>query len=191
MSTNTQCSCGHAAFMHGREEPRACTSLYCECRALSLAQSPAPQGASERAEANATPEVASTTQGTMKRAPERERMPSERASYTQVFRLKTATGLTKFYFTVGLYEDGRVGEVFIKADKSGSLASGSLDAVAILLSMLLQAGVPLDEVLGKIRGTRFEPAGFTGNPDVPNCTSPLDLLARWLEHKFLPKKEEK
>jgi ribonucleoside-diphosphate reductase alpha chain len=119
-------------------------------------------------------------------------MPPERASYTKVFRLPYqhkdgSTDIMKFYFTVGLYDDGRVGEVFIKADKVGTLASGALDAVAIYLSMLLQAGTPLEEVLAKIKGTRFPPAGFTGEADVKNCTSPLDLLARWLEHKFLPK----
>lgn len=92
----------------------------------------------------------------------------------------------KFYFTVGLYPDGRLGEVFIKADRSGSLASGALDAVAMVMSIALQHGVPLQVLLDKIRHLRFEPEGWTGNEEFPRASSVLDLLAQWLSKKFLP-----
>jgi|WetSurMetagenome_2_1015567.scaffolds.fasta_scaffold670068_2 hypothetical protein len=118
-------------------------------------------------------------------------MPSERASFTRVFRLayQHSDGrpdIMSFYFTAGLLDDGRVGEVFIKADKTGSLASGALEAVGILLSMLLQHGVPLEDILLKLRHTRYPPSGFTKDPTLPSCSSPLDLLAQWLGQKFLP-----
>lgn len=121
----------------------------------------------------------------------RQHLPSERKSITRVFRLAYTHSdgrpdIMKFYFTAGLYEDGRVGEVFVKADKVGSLASGALEAVGILLSMLLQSGVPLDEVLPKLRHTRYPPSGFTKDPNLPSCSSPLDLLAQWLAQKFIP-----
>jgi ribonucleoside-diphosphate reductase alpha chain len=121
----------------------------------------------------------------------RERLPVDRASYTRVFRLARTrsngeTVIVKFYFTAGLYEDGRVGELFIKADQQGTLASGALDAVAILISMLLQHGVPLADILPKLRHMRFPPDGFTKDPEIPSCSSPLDLLAAWLAKKFLP-----
>jgi ribonucleoside-diphosphate reductase alpha chain len=120
----------------------------------------------------------------------REYLPVERRSITHVFRLAYLHSdgrpdLMKFYFTVGLFDDGRPGEVFIKADKSGSLASGALEAVGVMISMLLQHGVPLESILGKLRHTRYPPDGFTKDPTVPSCSSPLDLLAQWLGQKFL------
>ena len=121
----------------------------------------------------------------------RDRLPTERRAITRVFRLaythKDGTpGIMQFYFSVGLYDDGRVGEVFLKADKTGTLASGALDAVAMMISMMLQYGVPLGDIVPKLRGIRFEPSGFTKDPEIPSCSSPLDLLAQWLAKKFLP-----
>jgi ribonucleoside-diphosphate reductase alpha chain len=126
----------------------------------------------------------------MKRA-----LPPERASWTKAFTLAYThkdgkPDRMKFYFTVGMYEDDSPGEVFVKADKSGSLAAGALDACAIMISMGLQHGIPLHTLTEKLKGTRFGPSGFTGDPDIKSCSSPLDLLARWLEHKF-PLPEEK
>jgi ribonucleoside-diphosphate reductase alpha chain len=124
----------------------------------------------------------------------RDRLPSERRALTRVFRLaythKDGTpGIMTFYFSVGLYDDGRVGEIFLKADKTGTLASGALDAVAMMMSMLLQYGVPLADIVPKLRGIRFEPSGFTKDPEIPSCSSPLDLLGRWLEVRFVNYKE--
>lgn len=90
----------------------------------------------------------------------------------------------RLYFTVSTYADGRPGEIFVKADRTGTLASGALDAAATMVSMLLQYGVPLGEIISKLRHTRYEPAGFTGDQEFPRCTSPLDLLAQWLQRKF-------
>ena len=120
---------------------------------------------------------------------ERKRLAGERKSITRVFRLpythKDGTDDTMhFYFTVGLYEDGTPGEIFIKADRTGTLASGSLDAVGIMMSMMMQYGVPLEAMTAKLRHTRYPPSGFTGDSEVRSCTSPLDLLAQWLDVKF-------
>ncbi len=92
--------------------------------------------------------------------------------------------IMKLYFVVGLYEDGRPGEVFIKADKSGSLASGALDAVAMTISIGLQYGVPLHVLIDKLRGSQFPPEGYTKDQDFPRASSVLDLLARWLLKLF-------
>lgn len=127
-----------------------------------------------------------------KLAPVRERLPDDRTSSTRRFRLrythKDGTPDTmRLYFTAGLYPDGRVGEVFVKADKTGTLASGSMDCVAVMMSMMLQYGVPLEEVCKKLRHTRFGPGGWTGDAEFPSCSSPLDLLAQWLMKKWGPK----
>lgn len=128
--------------------------------------------------------------------PKRESMPATRRSITKKFKLayvhKDGTpDVMKFYFTVGMYDDGRPGEVFVHADKTGTLASGALDAVAIMMSVALQHGVPLDVLTEKLKGMRFNPSGFTGgDPEIPSCTSPLDLLARWLELKFPPQPKD-
>lgn len=130
---------------------------------------------------------------------ERERLPDERQSLTRKFKLqrsmKTKTCPScqhrweepgtemRIYVTSSTYPDGRIGEVFIKADKAGTLASGALDAVAIAISVGLQYGVPLVAYTSKLVGTRFEPSGFTRDKDFPSCTSVLDLVARWLDHK--------
>lgn len=197
MSTDKVCArqfCGHLEDEHTdadgctRRVYGEVTPTPCSCMAF-LAWSETP---SESPETHETPDDAVIPQAIVRRSPERERMPETRTAVTKVFRLRHqhkdgSNDVMKLYFTAGLYDDGRVGEVFIKADKVGTLASGALDAVSIYLSMLLQLGMPLERVIEKIRGTRFPPSGFTRDSDVPNCTSPLDLLARWLEHKFLPK----
>lgn len=126
----------------------------------------------------------------MSEAVKRERLGDDRNSITSAFRLKHTTedGKTetvKFYFTVGLYPDGRPGEVFIRADRQGTFVSGVLDVLGIVISLALQHGVPLASIVEKMKGTKFPPASFTGNTLVPNCTSPLDLLARYLEAKFV------
>lgn len=93
----------------------------------------------------------------------------------------------QLYFTANLKPDGSCGEVFVTADRGGSLARGSLDATAMMMSMMLQMGVPLATLTEKLKFMRFKPDGITGDSEIPMCNSPLDLLARWLEHKFLPK----
>lgn len=125
----------------------------------------------------------------MTEPPKREVMPSERGGSTFAFRLQQ-TGVdgqpetVRLYFTINQVPDGRVGEVFIRADKQGGFMSGVLDVLGIMISLGLQHGVPLDVIIQKMKDTRFPPASFTGNNIVPNCSSPLDLLARLLEAKF-------
>lgn len=119
----------------------------------------------------------------------RDRLPTERSSVTRVFRLARTRAdgreeLVHFYFTAGAYADGRVGEVFVKGDKMGSLTSGALDGVATMISLMLQYGIPLEAITSKLRHTRFEPDGFTRDEEFPSCSSPLDLLAQWLTRKF-------
>jgi hypothetical protein len=90
----------------------------------------------------------------------------------------------KMWVTINTYPDGRPGEIFIKADKSGSLASGALDAVAIALSMAWQHGVPFESTMEKFVGFRFEPNGITGDEAYPIVASALDYIARWALDKF-------
>jgi len=136
-----------------------------------------------------------TTPTTPISIPQRERLPSERAGLTRTFRLKYihkdgTPDEMHLYFKTGCYPDGRLGEIFITVDKVGTLASGALDNAAMMISMLLQYGVPLEVITNKLRHSRFTPNGFTGDPEIPSCSSPLDLLAQWLELKYGKKPEE-
>jgi ribonucleoside-diphosphate reductase alpha chain len=112
--------------------------------------------------------------------PHRETLPDERRSITHKFRVGDQEG----YLTVGLYPDGRAGELFVKINKEGSMVSGLMDAVAKLASIALQYGVPLADLAPKMRNTRFEPYGPTGNPEIPWATSVVDYVFHWLERKF-------
>jgi ribonucleoside-diphosphate reductase alpha chain len=113
--------------------------------------------------------------------PQREFLPDERQSITHKFRVGDQDG----YLTVGLYPDGRPGELFVKINKEGSTVSGLMDAVAKIASIALQYGVPLGDLAPKMRNTRFEPYGPTGNPQIPWATSVVDYVFHWLEVKFL------
>jgi ribonucleoside-diphosphate reductase alpha chain len=115
----------------------------------------------------------------------RKRLPDERPSLTHKFSIRAQDGTAKGYVTVGLYDDGSPGELFVKMDKQGSLISGFVDAFAIGMSMLLQEGVSLEALCAKYRGMAFEPSGRTDNPNIPFARSPIDYIARYLAHKFL------
>ena len=112
----------------------------------------------------------------------REKLPNERKGFTHRFLIG---GEHKGYITVGLYEDGRVGEIFVKMDRQGSQVSGFVDAWSIAVSMLLQTGTPLQEICNKFRSTRFEPSGFTDNKNIHIAQSPIDYIVRWLELRFV------
>ena len=114
--------------------------------------------------------------------PVRRRLPDERQAITHKFRVGEQEG----YMTVGLFDDGTPGEVFINVNKQGSTVSGLMDTVAMLTSYSLQYGVPLNELASKLRNTRFEPSGPTGNKQIPIATSIVDYVFRWLELKFDP-----
>jgi ribonucleoside-diphosphate reductase alpha chain len=111
----------------------------------------------------------------------RRKLPDERQSITHKFSVAGHEG----YITVGLYEDGSLGEIFIRMAKEGSTMSGLMDSFATAISLSLQHGVPLRLLVDKFARTRFEPSGFTGNPDVPRATSIMDYIFRWLALKFL------
>ena len=114
--------------------------------------------------------------------PFREHLPDERRSITHKFQVADQEG----YITVGLYDDGRPGEIFVKINKEGSTVSGLMDTVALLTSVTLQYGVPIEELSRKLKNTRFEPYGRTNNPQIPFATSLVDYIFRWLELKFAP-----
>jgi ribonucleoside-diphosphate reductase alpha chain len=112
---------------------------------------------------------------------QREKMPYERASVTHKFSVGGHEG----YITVGMYEDGRPGEVFIKMAKEGSTLSGVMDGLALTISLGLQYGVPLRVFVDKLLNTRFEPSGITANPNIRFVSSVLDYIARWLGARFI------
>ncbi len=114
--------------------------------------------------------------------PYRRRLPAERAAITHKFDIAGHEG----YITVGLYEDGQPGEIFLKMAKEGSTISGLMDTFATTVSVALQYGVPLHDLVHKFAHVRFEPSGFTGNPEIPIAKSIVDYIFRWLGSRFLP-----
>jgi ribonucleoside-diphosphate reductase alpha chain len=112
---------------------------------------------------------------------QREKMPTERASVTHKFSVGGHEG----YLTVGMYDDGRPGEIFIKMSKEGSTLSGVMDGLALTVSLGLQYGVPLKVFVDKLLNTRFEPSGITANPNIRFVSSVLDYIARWLGGRFI------
>ena len=113
--------------------------------------------------------------------PIRKKLPDERTSITHKFEIAGHKG----YMTVGLFEDGTPGELFIKMAKEGSTLSGVMDAFATSISLNLQYGVPLDILIKKFSHMRFEPAGITRNKEIPIVKSIIDYIFRWLAIKFL------
>jgi len=118
--------------------------------------------------------------------PTTRRMPSERKSVTKRFSIEGFKG----YLTVGLYDDGTPGEVFLTLRKPGSLERGLAHSLAIMISLLLQNGIPLSKVVSKLKGLQFDPAGVTGDPEIPMAGSIADYLGRWLERRFLTPEAE-
>ena len=114
--------------------------------------------------------------------PRRERLPDTRQSLTHKFSISGHEG----YITVGLFQDGRPGELFITMAKEGSTIGGLMDAFGTAVSMSLQYGVPLEDYVRKFSHMRFEPQGFTKNPDIRIAKSLIDYIFRWLGITFLP-----
>jgi ribonucleoside-diphosphate reductase alpha chain len=117
--------------------------------------------------------------------PYRRRLPDERRAITHKFQVAGHEG----YITVGLYPDGQPGEIFLKMAKEGSTVSGLMDTMATMTSISLQYGVPLRDLVNKFAHVRFEPAGFTGNSEIPIAKSIVDYVFRWLGSRFLSKDE--
>ena len=111
----------------------------------------------------------------------RHKLPDERRSITHKFDIAGHEG----YIIAGMYEDGQPGEIFITMSKEGSTISGLMDSFATAISIALQYGVPLKGLVDKFSHMRFEPSGFTKNPDIPMAKSIMDYIFRWLASKFL------
>jgi ribonucleoside-diphosphate reductase alpha chain len=121
----------------------------------------------------------------------RRRLPADREAFTHAFEIHTKNPETEEletidgYLTIGLYDDGCPGEIFVRMSKMGSQVSGFADAWAISVSMLLQTGTSIDIICDKFRGAKFEPSGRTDNNAIRFAQSPIDYIARWLEIKFV------
>ena len=114
--------------------------------------------------------------------PSRRLLPPEHKSITHKFSIGGHEG----YITVGLFEDGTPGEIFITMSKEGSTLSGLMDSFATMVSLALQYGVPIKVLVGKFSHMRFEPSGVTNNKDIRFAKSVIDYIFRWLALKFLP-----
>jgi ribonucleoside-diphosphate reductase alpha chain len=117
-----------------------------------------------------------------KSAPNRVRLADTRAAITHKFSISGHEG----YVTVGLYPDGRPGEMFLTMAKEGSTLRGLVDTIAVLTSLALQYGVPVDVLARKFERTTFEPSGQTANPDIKVASSITDYVFRWLGLQFSP-----
>jgi len=113
--------------------------------------------------------------------PERRRLPDTRQSLTHKFNIEGHEG----YITVGLFADGTPGELFVTMAKEGSTLSGMMDAFATSVSLLFQHGVPLPHLVEKFGHMRFEPSGWTGNPEIGMAKSIVDYVFRWLGYRYL------
>lgn len=110
----------------------------------------------------------------------RRSLPSTRESLTHKFQIDSHEG----YLTIGLYPDGRPGEIFIKISKEGSAISGMCQAFCRAFSIALQYGLSVEDAVVRFKGMRFEPLGATNNPDIPDAQSIVDYVARYLELHF-------
>ena len=116
----------------------------------------------------------------------RRRLSDERRSVTHKFVIAGHAG----FITVGLYDDGRPGEIFLRMSKGGSVVSGLMDAFAVSTSIALQYGVPLKVLVNKFAHVRFEPSGFTPNVNIRIAKSLVDYIFRWLAIRFLSPEEQ-
>jgi ribonucleoside-diphosphate reductase alpha chain len=126
-------------------------------------------------------EVAAESAAQLVTRPVRRKLPDERKAITHKFDIQGHEG----YITVGLFEDGQPGEIFLVMAKEGSTISGFADAFAQAISYALQYGVPLQALVDKFSHVRFEPSGMTRNPEIRFAKSIVDYIFRWLASKFL------
>ena len=117
-------------------------------------------------------------------APTREVLPSTRKSITHKFAIAGHEG----YLTIGLFDGDRPGEIFIKMSKEGSTLSGLIQGFCRAFSLALQHGLSVSDAVERFRGMRFEPMGPTSNPNIPEASSILDYVARYLEFTFMTPK---
>ena len=153
------------------------------CRTCGDVAPPSPEGSAwTRTEAKLAMEPVEKVVVKIVERPLRRRLPDTRASITLKFDISGHEG----YITVGLFEDGTPGEVFITMAKQGSTIGGLMDTIATLISLNLQYGVPLDAIVRKFEHMRFEPAGMTANSDIPFAKSFVDYIVRWMGMQFIP-----
>lgn len=113
-------------------------------------------------------------------------LPNTRESVTHKFSITGYEG----YLTIGLFDDGRPGEIFIKMSKEGSTLSGLIQGFCRSFSISLQYGLPVQDAVRRFKGMRFEPSGSTSNPRIPQAESILDYIARYLEDEYVTRPNE-
>jgi len=114
----------------------------------------------------------------------RRSLPTTRSSITHKFSVNGHEG----YLTIGLYEDGTPGEIFLKISKAGSALSGMSQAFCRAFSLAIQHGLSVQEAVARFKGMRFEPMGATSNPEIPEADSIVDYVAKFLELEFGPRR---
>ena len=150
-------------------------------RSTNLASLPGTPAAKEEKEEKKTLGPEAPEQRDLFVRAQRRKLSDERKSVTHKFSVGSHEG----YLIAGMYEDGMPGEIFIKMAKEGSTLSGFMDGLAVSISIGLQYGVPLKTLVDKLTNTRFEPSGFTQNPEIRYASSVLDYIARWLGGRFI------
>jgi ribonucleoside-diphosphate reductase alpha chain len=120
----------------------------------------------------------------------RRTLPDERQGATKRIQLTHPGGVLKIYVTTGTFPDGSLGEIFLKADRSGSTISGLLDALSMTASIALQYGVPVEKLVEKWSRMQFDPSGSTTDPEMRRVSSIVDAVARWLAAKYLKPEDE-
>lgn len=114
-------------------------------------------------------------------------LPTTRDSITHKFNIMGHEG----YLTIGLFDGGDPGEIFIKMSKEGSTLSGLVQGFCRAFSLALQYGLPLEEAVKRFKGMRFEPMGHTSNPDIPEALSIIDYVARYIEIHFIERADRR
>jgi ribonucleoside-diphosphate reductase alpha chain len=161
----------------GKAKVDASTLAEAAVASINVAQTDAAVEALVAAAAPAVREVVKVVERPMRR-----RLPDTRASITHKFNVAGHEG----YLTVGLYDDGMPGELFVTMAKEGSTIGGLMDALGTATSVALQYGVPIESLVNKFTHARFEPAGMTANPDIRFAKSLVDYIFRWMGIQFLP-----
>jgi ribonucleoside-diphosphate reductase alpha chain len=136
----------------------------------------------KKAEKEAPASAVSAAMPSMEFRPVRHKLPDERKAITHKFSIAGNEG----YITVGMYDDGSPGEIFLTMSKEGSTISGLMDTIATMASLALQYGVPIETLCNKFAHMRFEPSGITPNQEIRFAKSIPDYIFRWLALKFLP-----
>ncbi len=121
-----------------------------------------------------------TIEETVDRRPYRRTLPATRESLTHKFSIGGHEG----YLTIGLHPGGSPGEIFLKMAKEGSTISGMCQAYCRAFSLALQYGLSIEDAVVRFRGMRFEPMGQTSNPEIPECSSLVDYVARFLQKRY-------